>query len=92
AMPETDLYVLSVLPRGGPGNAVITEVNARLQDAAEARPFVYLDLATAMRAPNGEMRPELSYDNLHLNVHGYAVWESVLRDCVWNGCPDGLAE
>lgn len=92
AMPKTDLYVLSVLPRGGPGNAVITEVNARLLDAAEARPFVYLDLASAMRAPNGEMRPELSYDNLHLNVQGYAVWESVLRDCVWNGCPDGLVD
>lgn len=92
AMPTTELYVVSVLPRGGPGNAVITKVNARLQMAAETRPFVYLDLATAMRAPNGEMRPELSYDNLHLNVHGYAVWESELGDCVWQGCPNGLVE
>lgn len=91
AMPATELYVLSVLPRGGPGNAVITGVNQRLEDAAAVNSFVYLDLATAMRAPNGEMQPALSYDNLHLNVHGYAVWEEVLRTCVRDGCPDGLA-
>lgn len=90
-MPATELYVLSVLPRGGPGNAVITGVNQRLEDAAAVNSFVYLDLATAMRAPNGEMQPALSYDNLHLNVHGYAVWEEVLRTCVRDGCPDGLA-
>lgn len=91
-MPETELYVVSVLPRGGPGNAVISEVNADLEAGALARPYQYLDLASAMRGPDGEMDPALSYDNLHLNVQGYAVWEKTLRDCVWNGCPNGLAE
>lgn len=90
ARPETELYVISVLPRGGRNNAVIPAINARLSTAAEASGFVYLDLASAMRAPNGEMIAALSYDNLHLNVHGYAVWEKVLRTCVWDGCPDGL--
>ncbi|MEP1145253.1 MAG: GDSL-type esterase/lipase family protein [Henriciella sp.] len=90
ALPETELYVLSVLPRGGAGNAVISAVNQIVEDAADTRGFVYLDLASAMRAENGEMKPALSYDNLHLNVHGYGVWEAVLRDCVWNGCPKGL--
>ena len=91
-MPETELYVVSVLPRGGAGNAVISEVNADLEEGALARPYQYLDLASAMRGPDGEMDPALSYDNLHLNVQGYAVWEKTLRDCVWTGCPDGLAE
>lgn len=91
ALPETELYVLSVLPRGGAGNAVISSVNQIVEDAADTESFIYLDLASAMRAANGEMKPALSYDNLHLNVHGYGVWESVLHDCVWNGCPEGLA-
>ncbi|MEM7327313.1 MAG: GDSL-type esterase/lipase family protein [Pseudomonadota bacterium] len=92
ALPDTELYVLSILPRGGPGNAVISDVNRSLRQAAIDRPFVFLNLAQAMRAENGEMRADLSYDNLHLNVQGYAVWEAVLRECVWNGCPQGLSE
>lgn len=91
ALPSAELYVVSVLPRGGPGNETIKAVNENLQTSAEIYPYVYLDLASAMRAENGEMNPALSYDNLHLNVHGYAVWEKVLHECVWNGCPSGLA-
>ena len=69
---------------------LVPAVNAQVSAAAEQGAFVYLDLASAMRAPNGEMIPDLSYDNLHLNVQGYAVWEKVLRTCVWEGCPNGL--
>lgn len=90
ALPETELYVVSVLPRNAPNNALVPAVNAQVSAAADGADFVYLDLASAMRAPNGEMLPELSYDNLHLNVQGYAVWEKVLRTCVWQGCPNGL--
>ncbi|MEL7109541.1 MAG: GDSL-type esterase/lipase family protein [Pseudomonadota bacterium] len=90
ALPEVELYVVSVLPRGGPGNATITSVNEVLRASAVEHPYVYLDLANAMRGEDGEMNPALSYDNLHLNVHGYAVWERVLHDCVWNGCLSGL--
>jgi lysophospholipase L1-like esterase len=90
ALPETELYVTSVLPRNLPNNAVIPAINEALSVAAEDAEFVYLDLARHMMAPNGEMKPELSYDNLHLNIHGYAVWEEALRACVWKGCPDGL--
>ena len=90
ALPDTQLYVVSVLPRNAPNNAILPAVNAQISAAAEQGAFIYLDLASAMRAPDGEMIPALSYDNLHLNVHGYAVWEEVLRTCVWDGCPDGL--
>jgi len=90
ALDDTELFVVSILPRGGPGNAVISAVNEDLREGAVTRPYRYLDLASAMRGPGGEMHPDLSYDNLHLNVHGYAVWEQALRDCVWNGCPQGI--
>jgi len=90
ALPQSELYVLSILPRGGASNAVISSANLTLDAEANAHDYVYLDLASPMRAPNGEMQPALSYDNLHLNVHGYAVWEATLRACVWRGCPSGL--
>ncbi len=88
--PDPEIYVVSILPRGGPGNAVISAANNVLKLEASKRPFVFLDLAQFMRGANGEMDPDLSYDNLHLNVHGYSVWERALGDCVWNGCPAGL--
>lgn len=88
ALIDTNLFVVSILPRGGPGNAVISAVNEDLRKEAPTRPYRYLDLASAMRGPNGEMDPALSYDNLHLNVHGYAVWEATLGDCVWTGCAE----
>ena len=91
-LPETELYVVSILPRGGPGNAVISATNERLASEASNRAFTFLDLAGFMRGSDGEMDPALSYDNLHLNVHGYAVWEQALGACVWTGCPAGLED
>lgn len=32
--------------------------------------------------PNDEMNPALSYDSLHLNDDGYAVWANTLADCM----------
>ncbi|MEL6859057.1 MAG: GDSL-type esterase/lipase family protein [Pseudomonadota bacterium] len=92
ALPETELYVVSILPRGGAGNAVITSANQALLAGAAQHRFTYLDLATPMRAENGELKPSLSHDNLHLNVNGYAVWSQVLGPCVWSGCPAGVPE
>ncbi|MEM9181149.1 MAG: GDSL-type esterase/lipase family protein [Pseudomonadota bacterium] len=92
ALPQVELYVISVLPRNEPNNSVVSVFNQTVHDAATDRPFIYLDLAQAMRAPNGELRAELTYDNLHLNDEGYRVWATVLDGCVRNGCPDGLGE
>ncbi|MEO1552417.1 MAG: GDSL-type esterase/lipase family protein [Pseudomonadota bacterium] len=92
ALPETELYVISVLPRSGKKNAIIPGINAMVSTAAETADFVYLDLASAMRAPNGELIPALTYDSLHLNEQGYAVWAEVLQTCVRAGCPNGLAD
>lgn len=89
-LPDTELYVISVLPREARGNAVLTRVNAALGASAAAHNYVYLDLASAMRGPSGEMNPTLSDDNLHLNAQGYSVWEKILGNCIRKGCPEGL--
>lgn len=92
ALPQSELYILSVLPRGGPGNATVTGVNEIVSSAVDPQTFAYLDLASALRAPNGELPPAFSEDNLHLNADGYAIWSERLDTCVRQGCPEGLPE
>ena len=90
ALESTEIYVISILPREPRGNQIIEHVNAALKVGDVTHDYVYLDLAASMRSVTGVMKSGLSYDNLHLNVHGYAVWEKALRVCVWSGCPSGI--
>jgi lysophospholipase L1-like esterase len=85
-MPDTELYVISILPRETPNNALVAAANAILESSAPDAGYVYLDLATPMRAEDGTLRADLSFDGLHLNVHGYSVWARALDGCVRDGC------
>ena len=85
-MPATEFYVLSILPREAKFVAILAEANELLRTAAAQGGYVFLDLASHMMDTDGSLRKELSYDGLHLNVHGYALWSQVLNGCVRNGC------
>jgi hypothetical protein len=87
-MPDTEFYVISILPREKPNNAVLDGANAILKSGAASGGYVYLDLASHVRAADGTLRKDLTFDGLHLNVHGYAVWSKVLETCVWKGCSE----
>lgn len=91
-LPESELYVLSVLPRGAPLNQTVTGINEIISVAGGSGDYVYLDLASALRADNGELPPALSEDNLHLNAAGYAIWAERLDTCVRQGCAEGLGD
>lgn len=88
-LPTTEFYVISILPREAAMSALVQETNAMLQQRAKTGAFTYLDLARFMATEEGTLKPELTFDSLHLNVHGYALWASVLNECVWQGC-DGI--
>jgi hypothetical protein len=85
-MPTTKFYVLSILPREPKYIAILDEANELLRKQAAAGDYVFLDLASQMKAADGSLREELTYDSLHLNVHGYAVWARALDRCVREGC------
>jgi lysophospholipase L1-like esterase len=85
-MPGTEFYVISILPRDPQFIAILAEANKLLRDEAEDGNYVFLDLASRMMAADGSLREELTYDSLHLNVHGYAVWARALDRCVRHGC------
>jgi lysophospholipase L1-like esterase len=90
-IPDTELYVISILPREAPNNAVVAAANVILESSAKDAGYIYLDLATPLMAEDGTLRADLTFDGLHLNVHGYSIWARALDACVRDGC-SGVAQ
>jgi len=83
ANPLSQIYVQSLLPRESASMPEITEINAKLKAALETGPLKdsdlsYIDLTQNFISETGELRTDLSYDGLHLNENGYAVWASII--------------
>ena len=85
-LPDAELYVQSVLPRGTDLADEVRAVNARLAAAAGEGGYTYLDLHSRFATPEGTLRPELTYDDLHLEEAGYALWAELIDECVRRGC------
>jgi lysophospholipase L1-like esterase len=62
--------------------ARINALNGWLRDHARTRKYVYLDYFTAMADANGMLKPELSEDDLHPNVKGYAVMTPLAEEAI----------
>jgi lysophospholipase L1-like esterase len=77
------VYLQSVLPVREQGasrsNERIRALNARLAKLDTLQHVTYVDISTAMRNEEGELRTDLSTDGLHLNGKGYYLWYSVIR-------------
>jgi lysophospholipase L1-like esterase len=54
----------------------IRELNRRLARLASAR-VAFVDLNASLAGPGG-LKPELTYDGVHLNGDGYRVWKDVI--------------
>ena len=88
-LPDADLYVQSVLPRERSKVSDVAMVNERLASEADRLGYTYLDIHDRFAAPDGTLRAELTYDDLHLNDQGYALWAETIEACVREGC-DGV--
>lgn len=87
ALPETRLYVLSIVP--SPGKrfdrwTAIKETNALIRDECTANPWIkFLDITTPLISPKGMPRPECFIPNdIHMTEAGYEVWKSVVAPVV----------
>lgn len=78
--PQARIVVYSVLPtrRADIPNDRIQQVNHRLIHAAQQEGVTYRDLHRTFGDPWGNLRAELTTDGLHLNSHGYALWQQVM--------------
>lgn len=79
--PQAHILVQSILPTAiGIPNDRIRRLNVALATMAQEEGTEYLDLYSHFADAQGEMRPELTTDGLHLTSMGYSVWQSVLRE------------
>lgn len=86
ALPDTRVFLQSVLPVNddwaATNNTHIPTLNAALLAQASARGYTYIDLNSAFSGPNGQLRPELSNDGIHLMGKGYALWREQIQSLV----------
>jgi len=92
AHPRAQVVVQSILPHGAEAatwegrdkllaipNSRIRQLNQQLQSIAAKRGAKYLDLYPLFANQQGNLRPELSTDGLHLSPAGYLVWRTALQ-------------
>jgi lysophospholipase L1-like esterase len=89
--PNTQIVVQSILPHGGENSTWesrdkllaldgdrIVALNTRLKKIADDNDAYYLDLYPIFVTGDGQLRPDLTTDGLHLNREGYLVWRSAI--------------
>lgn len=86
--PATDLILQSVMPvdtsygryRNLAGReGVIGPLNSIIADIAREFGLKYIDLWPALATDRGTLKPEMTFDGLHLNGTGYKAWMDVIR-------------
>jgi len=87
--PESQIVLQSILPhnqqfsnwkRADPvANSQIRQLNQEIEAIAAAEGAKYLDLHSLFTDTEGNLRPELTTDGLHLGRQGYLVWRSALQ-------------
>lgn len=89
--PETQVVVQSILPHGAEAatwesralllelpNERIRAMNKSLQEIAKGYDAHYLELYPIFSNGDGDLRPDLTTDGLHLNREGYLVWRAAI--------------
>jgi lysophospholipase L1-like esterase len=80
--PNACIYLQSVLPTSGEYLHLldgVQKLNALLPAIALETGATYIDLHTAMADERGQLRPELTYDGLHLGPAGYGFWTQLIE-------------
>ena len=64
---------------GTPIRAKIQEVNQRLAKLDNGRQVHYLDIGPKFLDQEGNIKPAIRYDYLHLTPRGYAIWADAIQ-------------
>jgi hypothetical protein len=79
ASPGTDIYVQSLLPRSVDFRHDVEAYNQEIRALSNELGATYIDLYPAFLDPDGSLRDELTYDEIHLTGQGYQLWQSILK-------------
>ena len=77
--PGTKVYIQSVMPRELESLQAVEAINKAYADVAREQGVTYINLMPVFAAPDGTLKPDLTYDGLHLNQNGYEVWAKALK-------------
>ncbi|MEH1768757.1 SGNH/GDSL hydrolase family protein [Nostoc sp.] len=79
--PHTEIIVQSILPtrRAKLSNNRIRHINIQLTVIAKQEGANYLNIYSLFTDMEGNLRPELTTDGLHLSQEGYDVWRTALQ-------------
>ena len=77
--PETQVFVQSILPRGGSFRERIEMLNDELRSSVEDR-AQWVDLYSLMLDDDGSISDHYSNDELHLYVEAYKLWADAIAD------------
>lgn len=86
--PDATVVIQSILPvsqaqdnkKTYVNNARIREYNALLEELAEEKDCVYLDVASAVSDETGCLRADWTFDGVHLNTAGCQAWLQYLKE------------
>jgi lysophospholipase L1-like esterase len=85
AAPNARIVIQSVLPVYPPlseatlSNGSVAELNRQLRDLSSKNDCDFLDVASALSAPDGTLRKDLTNDGVHLMGEAYAMWGRLLE-------------
>lgn len=88
--PNTKLYLESVLPvhndfrRNGMKNEDIDILNKNIEQIAQKRGQVFINLNEKFKNTEGGLNPEYSLDGIHLNGKGYLLFKDIISPYINN--------
>ncbi len=88
-LPAADVTCLSVLPMHDKvaawgidlekATAQIKDLNGKIKTLAEGKGYRYIDLFSLVSDGNDRLVEGYTYDGLHLNADGYAIWTAAVK-------------
>lgn len=85
SIPQTELYVISTLPQHPMSpyhegrNPKAVAINELLIEYAPIYGFTYLDLASEVTDPEGNLDEAYTVDGIHLLPEAYVLWNKMIR-------------
>lgn len=85
-LPETQVLLLSIFPRGPDANDKLRQINERINQLiakfADAQQVTYLDINDTFLEEDGTLPKSIMNDRLHPNAHGYALWAAAMEPAI----------
>lgn len=81
-LPQTDIYIESILPTRdyhNVNNQQIQAINASLKQLAGRYNAAFINLYDAFAATDNKLKSELSFDGVHINGKGYAIMKAMIE-------------